>query len=224
MPPPTPRRRRCSAASAWWPWSAAGGATPTPALSSPAASAPRPARTALTTISGSAPQELVALAAQRIAAGQLDVALVLGGEARWSAQRLKRAGVTPAWCSEAGDGEPEMVSGLAPEMLDETRRSDRQRPPTRCSKTGCATPPARVSSEHRRRIAELWARFNAVAVENEMAWDRTRLSAAQIAEPSSDNRMISFPYTKAMVANNTVDMASALLLCSTDAAATAGVP
>ena len=78
--------------------------------------------------------------------------------------------------------------------------------------------------EHRRRIAELWARFNAVAVENEMAWDRTRLSAAQIAEPSSDNRMISFPYTKAMVANNTVDMASALLLCSTDAAATAGVP
>ena len=35
--------------------------------------------------------------------------------------------------------------------------------------------------------------------------------------------MISFPYTKAMVANNTVDMATAILLCSADSARRAGV-
>jgi acetyl-CoA C-acetyltransferase len=36
--------------------------------------------------------------------------------------------------------------------------------------------------------------------------------------------MIAFPYTKAMVANNTVDMASAVLLCNMDIARAAGVP
>ena len=69
----------------------------------------------------------------------------------------------------------------------------------------------------------MWARFNAVAVDNPYAWDRTPKSATQIREPSADNRMIEFPYTKAMVANNTVDMASAVLLCNADVAAAAGV-
>ena len=48
-------------------------------------------------------------------------------------------------------------------------------------------------------------------------------TAAEIREPSESNRMISFPYTKAMAANNTVDMASAVLLCSVAAATAAGV-
>ncbi len=77
-------------------------------------------------------------------------------------------------------------------------------------------------AEHRDGIAALWAAFSAVAAENPWSWDREAKTAAQIREPSRDNRMIAFPYTKAMVANNTVDMASAILLCSVDAAAAAG--
>ena len=76
---------------------------------------------------------------------------------------------------------------------------------------------------HRDRIGHLWARFSATAATNPFAWDRTPRSASEIREPSPENRMISFPYTKAMVANNTVDMASAILLCSIEAARSAGV-
>jgi acetyl-CoA C-acetyltransferase len=77
--------------------------------------------------------------------------------------------------------------------------------------------------EHRTAIAELWAGFSEVAAANPYAWDRVPRSASEIREPSARNRMISFPYTKALVANNTVDLASAVLLCSAETAAQLGV-
>jgi acetyl-CoA C-acetyltransferase len=181
------------------------------------------AATALTPISGSAPQELVAVAAERIAAGDLDVALVLGGEARWSHRRLKRAGETPRWTDDPGTGTPEPLSGFPDDMLDEARvfgaaatayalLDDRRR-----------VAAGDTMEEHRTNVAELWSGFGAVAAGNPFAWDRSAPSTEQIREPSPSNRMISFPYTKAMVANNTVDMASAILLCSVDVAVAAGV-
>ncbi len=178
---------------------------------------------ALTPISGSAPQELLGVAAQRIADGTLDVALVVGGEAAWSLQRLRKAGVDPHWDTRPGSGDAEMLStypielvhesmalGAAPAyaLLDDSRRAARNE----------------SLADHLARISTLWAGFSEVAVDNPSAWDRQLHTAEEIAVPSPDNRMISFPYTKAMVANNTVDMASAVLLCSTDAARAAGIP
>jgi acetyl-CoA C-acetyltransferase len=180
------------------------------------------ARGALTPISGSAPQELLGVAAQRIADGELDVALVVGGEAAWSLQRLRKAGVDPHWETRPGDGDAEMLSpypielvhesmalGAAPAyaLLDDSRRAAR----------------GESLAGHLARISTLWAGFSEVAVTNPAAWDRQRHSAEEIASPSADNRMISFPYTKAMVANNTVDMASAVLLCSASTARAAGI-
>ena len=78
--------------------------------------------------------------------------------------------------------------------------------------------------EHRDRIAALWARFNEVAVANDYAWFRTPMSAAEIREPSPSNRMVGFPYTKAMNSNWDLDQAAAVLLCSVEAAEAAGVP
>jgi acetyl-CoA C-acetyltransferase len=76
---------------------------------------------------------------------------------------------------------------------------------------------------HRDQISTLWARFSEVASRNPYAWDRAARAAAQIREPTPDNRMIAFPYPKAMVANNTVDQASAVILCSLAAARAAGI-
>jgi acetyl-CoA C-acetyltransferase len=77
--------------------------------------------------------------------------------------------------------------------------------------------------EHRDHLAALWARFNEVAVANPYSWDRRRYDATTIRDAAPDNRMISFPYTKAMVANNKVDMASAVLMCNLHTARSAGV-
>ncbi|HWC36362.1 MAG TPA: hypothetical protein VG650_16260 [Mycobacteriales bacterium] len=177
----------------------------------------------LTMLSGSAPQELVALAASRIAAGELDVALIVGGEARSSTERLKRAGEEPRWCREPGAGVPERVSDFPDEMIVETLELGGPVVFYALFEDSLRRALGRSVDDHRDRIAELWARFNAVAVANPFAWDRTPRDAAAIREATTDNRMIAFPYTKTMVANNKVDMASALLMCSVDAARAAGV-
>jgi acetyl-CoA C-acetyltransferase len=181
------------------------------------------AGTCLTFLSGSSPQDLVSLAAQRIAGGELEVALLLGGEARASRERLQRAGEEPQWCRETGTKEPERVGAFPDEVVVETLEfggpvtfyalfDDSMR---RASGAGV--------DEHRDLIADLWSRFNAVAADNPYAWDQRTYGAAAIREPSPDNRMVAFPYTKSMVAHNIVDMSSALLMCSVDAARAAGV-
>jgi acetyl-CoA C-acetyltransferase len=180
------------------------------------------ARGALTPISGSAPQELLGVAAQRIANGELDVALVVGGEAARSLQRLRKAGLDPHWDTRPGDGNAEQLSTYPIELVHESMALGAAPAYALLDDSGRA---ARGESlvDHLVRISTLWAAFSEVAVGNPSAWDRQLHTADEIAVPSADNRMISFPYTKAMVANNTVDMASAVLLFSTDAARSAGI-
>ena len=181
------------------------------------------AATALTGITGTAPQDLVAVAAERISEGALDVALILGGEARWSHQRLSRAGLEPTWTQEPGTTDPERLSALPEELLDEVRTLGAPAVAYALFEDRLRVGAGRSVAEQRAYIADLWSRFSAVAATNPYAWDRRRYSAAEIAEAGPANRMIAFPYTKAMVANNTVDMASALLMCSLEVALDAGV-
>ncbi|WP_421845586.1 acetyl-CoA acetyltransferase [Mycobacterium sp.] len=69
-------------------------------------------------------------------------------------------------------------------------------------------------ADHSRRVGELWARFNAVAIENSHAWIRNPVTADEICRPSPQNRLISSPYTKLMNSNNMVDQGAALVLTS----------
>jgi acetyl-CoA C-acetyltransferase len=181
------------------------------------------ARTALSAISGSAPQQLVGLAAERIASGEIDVALIVGGEATAARRRLREAGEPRQWISDSGEGEPEMVGGFAEEMLDEMRVVGVAATAYALLDDSLRLRRGQPMTAHRDEIAALWERFSAVAAGNPFAWDRSQWTTTAIREPGPDNRMIAFPYTKALVANNTVDMASALLLCSEAAARSAGV-
>ncbi|MDD4868885.1 MAG: hypothetical protein PHQ28_17790, partial [Mycobacterium sp.] len=78
--------------------------------------------------------------------------------------------------------------------------------------------------KHRERLGELWARFNAVAVDNPHAWIRKPMTAAEIWRPGAGNRMISWPYTKLMNANNMVDQGAALVLTSVEQATRLQIP
>ena len=81
-------------------------------------------------------------------------------------------------------------------------------------------PPDRQRSE----IAELWARYNAVAVHNpEAAFPQAR-DAAAIATPGPHNRPLAYPYNRWHASQWTVNQASALLICSAERAQAAGVP
>jgi acetyl-CoA C-acetyltransferase len=185
----------------------------------------RRSRTALSGISGSGPQELLGRAAELIARGEIEVALVAGGDAQWTAQRLRRAGREPRWDVGPGKGSPEAVPGLPndAEVARELALFGAVAPAYALMEDSLRGANGVSVDVHRARLATLWASFSEVAATNPHAWDREAHTPAEIREPTPENRMISFPYTKAMVANNTVDMASAVLLCSVRVAPELGI-
>ena len=78
--------------------------------------------------------------------------------------------------------------------------------------------------EHLKRVSELWARFNEVAIQNPNAWIQDAFTAEEIRTPTDTNRRISFPYTKMMNANMVVDMGAAIILCSVEKARELRIP
>ena len=77
--------------------------------------------------------------------------------------------------------------------------------------------------QHRRQIAELCARFNAVARTNPDAAFAVEMTAADLVDLGPGNRPLAFPYGKWHASQWTVDQAAALLLCSVEAAERFGI-
>jgi acetyl-CoA C-acetyltransferase len=168
---------------------------------------------------------LVNTTAMQIQAGELDVAVLVGGEAWRTRMRARREGVELDWPRAPADRPPtligtEFVMNL-PEEIDRGIVQPVQVYPMFDSAIRAAA--GRAPGDHLELISELWSRFSAVAVGNPHAWSRTARTAAEIRTPSATNRMVGFPYTKFMNSNNDVDMAAAVIMCSVDAARGLGI-
>jgi acetyl-CoA C-acetyltransferase len=170
---------------------------------------------------GVSQQEIINDALTAIAAGEADVVLVVGGEAR----AFARSG------GEEVDAEPE------PPDHTVTRQPDFVAPIELSA--GIVVPPVQQyalienalgahegqdRAAHLDDIAQLWARFNAIAGPNPLAAFPAARDAASIATPGPKNRPLAYPYNVWHASQWTVDQAAALLFCSAEAAAGHGVP
>jgi acetyl-CoA C-acetyltransferase len=183
------------------------------------------AETVGTPYGGNYAQACVIDAARAIQAGRCDVALVVGAENGRSQGQAQKLGL--ALPESAAPGEPDR-------KLDEDKAIFHEAELARGMNSAgdvfaiveSAIRFARGESldDHARRLAALWAGFNAVACGNPHAWMREPRSAREIGEASPDNPMISYPYTRLMNANARVDMGAALVICSLATAREVGVP
>jgi acetyl-CoA C-acetyltransferase len=177
-----------------------------------------PAHRRYSGIGGSVPLSLVADAADAMARGELDLALVVGAEALATRKKVP----DPAWSfppeearrfpitidrAEAANGIFQAYLTFA--LLDTARRVHL----------------GRDLAEHRKELGQLFAPLSEVAAaQPDHAWFPVAHDASEIVEVTSSNRMVATPYTKLMTAFMDVDMAAAVLL-ATDARADAlGVP
>ena len=172
-----------------------------------------------TPFGGNLVQSSVHHAALRIARGESEIALLTGAETGRTQQRARALGVKPAYTVAPGTyhqrvAEERAMSGPA-ELARGISRPIQLYPIFESALRHRAHEPL---AAHRMRIATLWARFSEVAEGNPSAWLRQRFSAEEIATPSARNRMVGFPYTKLMNANDAVDQGAALILCSAEAA------
>ncbi len=76
---------------------------------------------------------------------------------------------------------------------------------------------------HRDRIAQLYSRFSEVAAGNPHAWRRQPVSPQAVRDPSPRNAMLAFPYTKRHSSQWNVNQAVAILVCSAARAAGLGL-
>ena len=180
---------------------------------------------AQTTAGGNSPQALVNRTAVDIAAGRVDFVVLAGGEAWRTRMRVKRTGTIVDW-AKAPETAPALTIG---DELDMTHPAEAARGiylPVQvyplfesAARAAAGTSP----DEHVVEIAELWARFSAVAATNPYAWSPVAVTPEQVATVTPDNRIVGLPYRKVMNANNDVDMAASILMCSAERAEALGI-
>lgn len=184
------------------------------------------ARTSLSANGGNTPQSYLNSLASRISAGEIDAAAFCGAETIWSRRRQRRVEMQVPYTIQK-DVTPDERFGADVSMQTEFEQARGMEMPIHFYPLfDSAIRYARGESidEHRDRLAKLWATFNQQAVANTYAWTRTPMTAGEIRDASATNRMVGFPYTKAMNSNWDLDQAAAVLICSVATAEAAGVP
>ncbi|HYZ48034.1 MAG TPA: acetyl-CoA acetyltransferase, partial [Sphingomonas sp.] len=172
--------------------------------------------------SGDGPIQLINDVANLIGSGEVSLAAAVGGEALRTAAKRAQADIA------AGREPPK--SSVAEVAAANARPLAR--------KHGLFTPidvyplyenAARAAwgqtvAEGQAESGAIWEGFSRVAAANPYAWIRKHVTAQAIIEPNADNRMVSFPYTKLMVANSSVNMGAAVIVASLAKARELGVP
>lgn len=183
-----------------------------------------PRRAVYGPVGGESPVRYLHEAALRIARGESKVGAIVGGEASHSVAAARKAGLVLPWTAftDAGPASLRIEDILHAQAI----------------KLGAAEPITvypfyeAASARHwgqtpREALAEsgmLWSKYATIAASNPSSWLKRRYSADEIVTPSSDNRLIAWPYTKLMVANPLVNQGAAIIVTSLAHARAAGVP
>lgn len=175
-------------------------------------------------IGGSRPQTLMNDAAEAIRKGHLDCGLVVGAEALATVRRLKKAGAKPQWSFKPTERRPfpfdipfhpaEVAHSIFEAYLTFALFENARR-------FHLGWTPA----EHREALGRLMAPLSEVAAQDPAAsWFPIARTPDEIAVPTPDNRIVSYPYTKLMTAIMDIDMAAGVLMASEGFADEIGVP
>lgn len=155
---------------------------------------------------------------QAIEAGEQDIGVVTGGEAKYRELRSKITQQPIANTVQAEDTPaPDVFQGTPDPFASELE-----------SQAGIFLPVqlfAIIESalrhyeglgieEHRDKLAELYSSFSAIAADNPHAWNREVVAAQDIRDPVGKNAMLAFPYTKKHNTQWNVNQSVAIVVCS----------
>lgn len=168
---------------------------------------------------GDSPILLLNEAANKIGAGEINIALVTGAEA------LRTAGARKAATQGGQKGDA---------LRDATHRvrlgyaqSHGLVVPTDVYplyENALRASLGQALAEGQAESGEIWSRFSNVAASNPAAWLRKPVSAEDVITPSDMNRPIAFPYTKLQVANAAVNQGAGFIVMSVGEARRRGIP
>jgi acetyl-CoA C-acetyltransferase len=164
---------------------------------------------------GDSPVVMLARACERIAQGESQAALVVGGEALRSELAAKRAGLQLQWGEDAPHA-PNQLTGVKDMYTQAEEKHGMRSAIAMYALIGQALRHAagQTVDQYREASARLFARFAAVAKDNPLATRRKGYSAEQIGGVTPDNPFVGFPYTKLMTASAFIDQSAAFIVVS----------
>lgn len=174
---------------------------------------------------GVSQQALINRACSRIWAGELEVALITGAEAKFRSRCAQKAGEEAAETPQPA-AEPDVFLVPEQEIWSEVE-----------SLAGLGMPVGYYAimdsalryrqglspGQHRDQIAAMYARLSEIAVDNPDAWSDEAVSCQHIRDHSPANGMLAFPYTRLHNSQWNVDQAAGLILCSARVAQELGI-
>ena len=168
----------------------------------------------------------IRVAAARIARGELDAALVVGGEAKATQLQLSRAGLEVPE-TDQGEVEPDERWSPPGELMAQAEIDAGIWQPVEqyaCIDNALRHAEGIDVATHLDEIAALWERFNRVAATFPDAAFPEPRDAAFLRAAGPGNRPLAFPYAKWHSTQWAVDQAGAMVLCSAAVARELGVP
>lgn len=185
-----------------------------------------PKRAILTTTGGQTNQKLVGEFARDIAAGEAEVAVVVGSEAISTVLALSAKGKTPDWSEDIG-GEFE-DQGFGTEGLMEmglfAHGATGAIPLYALCENARRAKLGKGLEEYRKDIGGLFEPFTRVAASNPHSAAPAARSAEELATVTERNRIVAEPYTRMTVARDQVNQAGAVIVASVGKARELGVP
>jgi acetyl-CoA C-acetyltransferase len=184
-----------------------------------------PRSTVVSSIGGNSPQLLLNEMGSAILAGERDIVLVGGAEVLHGRRKARAAGAEVAF-EHTDDPRCATVIGSDRAGTNHIENAHRASAPTQIYpllETALRGRAGRTIADHQQHIGRLWSHFAAASAANPDAWSRVAYTPEEIITPTTDNRMINFPYTKRMNANVDVDQGAALIITSYERAHAAGI-
>jgi acetyl-CoA C-acetyltransferase len=174
-------------------------------------------------IGGTMGQQLLNATAERMLAGEQDLALITSAEALATQRAYKKRGERPGYSFKPEERRPfpwesppdpvevahEVFQAWLTFAVFENARRGRR---------------GDELEVYRRGIAEMLSPMTAIAAANPDAWYPVVRSVDDLVRVRPDNRLVGYPYTKYMVSVMDVDMAAAIVVATHERADALGVP
>lgn len=173
---------------------------------------------------GNSPGELLNTLANRIVAGEADVAILAGSECVYGRRRAAKEGVTLDWTPFVGHRD--FLKGQRP-LTTTTESRHGMTGPIHCYplyENALRAKSGRTVEEHQAFLGTFMARNAAVAATNPYAWFPIAYTPDEVSTPTENNRWVCFPYPKRMNAIMEVDLSAAVVVMSSEEADRRGIP
>ncbi|WBX84423.1 acetyl-CoA acetyltransferase [Sphingosinicella microcystinivorans] len=170
--------------------------------------------------SGDGPVFLLNHAANLIATGEAEVAAIVGAEA------LRTAAYRNAARKDDGAGKSNVMRDLLDRSVRPFLKKYGLMTPADVYplyETGTRAAWGQSFADAQRETGILWSHYSRAAAANEGAWIREALEPDAITTASPRNRVVTYPYTKLMVANSAVNQGAAVILTSLGKARELGI-